>query len=476
VTTGAVTGKPLCLAVTGTGTWAPQGEEDGNAPAQKEGNVDTGKRLTRREALRALAVASAAAALGGCKPQVVEKVVKETVPVEKIVKETVLAPTPAPAGQVSNTLCVHEHPQWLDFHEREIAYYREDHPNVDITVVVYPMEEMVQKLVVGWSAGVGDTLAGVFGPWLPTFVKGGYIDEAPPDVVDLLKTDFYDIQIAGATVNGKIYTIPKEVGTPLPLYSRKVWEMIGVVDDAQFPQTYDQLLEVLQKFEAFPDIQGFCMEPVGIFTIIDWTTILMGYGASVVDEDGTRANFNNEAGREATEVYKALHRKENDSNLFASGKGALVWLGSWYRPWFADPKMPVKVGPPHKGPARRVHANYQWDWVVNAHATPEQKAVAWDHAKFLVSRPAQIDCWNLVTTMPFTKSAYEDPVLKKDGFMLAFAQYLPETQNYYVPIPAWEPIEKTVIAQLERLGADEISVHDFVTETEKQVNAALAEG
>ena len=54
----------------------------------------SGKTLTRRQVLRLLGATAATGMLAACQPQVVEKVVKETVEVEKVVKETVQVEKP----------------------------------------------------------------------------------------------------------------------------------------------------------------------------------------------------------------------------------------------------------------------------------------------------------------------------------------------------------------------------------------------
>lgn len=429
--------------------------------------------LSRRRLLRSAALAGVGLLAAACQPRVVEKPVKETVVVEKVVKETVAPPTkPAPKPKVSISLCTHDVQTVVDCHARHIQWFQEQNPNVQISQVFYPTKDMVQKLVVGWSAGVGETVCGIYGPWLPTFVKGGYLDEAPARVLDFLKQDFFEVNIKGGTINGKPYTIVEEIGCPLPLISKDVWKAAGI-SEAEYPETYDQLIALLPRLNQ-SGMQAVCNMPEGMFQIVNWTTVLLAYGGQVLDDTFTKAAFNSPAGLDATKVHRKLSRKDADYKLFLGGKCGMLWFGPWCRPWWTNPNMPVKVGPPLRGPARRVHANYQWDYVVNAHASPDQKEAAWDYAMFVSTKQAQIIFWKEVGHMPRSKSAYEDPVLKKDAFLQSFAQYLPETENYYAPIAAWEPVEKTIIAGLERLTAGEIVEEQFLSETERKVNDILA--
>lgn len=434
-------------------------------------------KLTRRQALHALVVAGAGSLLAACQPKVVEKIMQETVPVkqtvqvERTVVQTVLPATPAP---VEFTLCTHTFQAWIDFHARQIGYYTEQHPNVKIEHVQYPQMEMVQKLVVGWSAGTAEDLIGAFGPWLPTLVKGEYIAPASDEVVQFLKEDFYQPQIDGGTFDGTIYTIPKEVGTPLPMYNRTIWEQMGVKDDAQYPVTHEDLVAVLPQFDKLDGIMGYCCWSSGIFAIIDWVTILMGYGGSILDEDLTKATFNNDVGLQVTKLWKQMNRSDGDASVFSAGKGATTWLGSWWKPTFADRNMPVKVGPPLKGPVRRVHANYQWDWCVSRASADPKKKAAWDYAMFISKPAALVDAWHIVGTAPFTKSAFQDPILANDEFLLSFNKYIGETENYYTKSLAQNEVETVIIQGLERLIAGELTEKDFLARAEEDVNTALA--
>jgi ABC-type glycerol-3-phosphate transport system substrate-binding protein len=130
---------------------------------------------------------------------------------------------------------------------------------------------------------------------------------------------------------------------------------------------------------------------------------------------------------------------------------------------------------PLAGPIARVHANYVWDWVVNAKATPEQKRVAWDFVRFITEDQQQVDLWKAISLMPTRKSVYESEWAKSDPFLQAFGQYVNDTKVYYPPIPQWEQVERTIISKGELLVAGEITEQEFLDQAEKEVNEILSQ-
>jgi multiple sugar transport system substrate-binding protein len=389
-------------------------------------------------------------------------------------------PTPTEeAGPVSISFVTHDFEPWRNTMIEWIGEYMDQHPGVEISYVTYPMTDMVTKLVTGFEAGAGDTVMGIYGPWLAAMAEGGYLDEAPSWVMDMLKDDFYDIAVDAGSYKGKLVGVLQHIGTPLPLLNVDTYEAAGISED-QYPQSYDDLLALIPKLDKKDasgswEVQAICLPPTDVFVLIDWATVLFAHGGKILDDSLTKAAFNTPEGLAATQVYKQIHYPDADINLFPLSKCGMWWYGSWSRPMFTaqNPNIRVKVLEPLEGPAGRVHANYAWIWVVNANATPRQKEVAWDFIKYITRPEAQITFWNVVGVMPTRKSVYEDPAISADEFVQAFGKYVNETRVYYPPLPDWEPVEKALIRYLERLVAGELTEQQFLDQAEKEVNSLL---
>jgi ABC-type glycerol-3-phosphate transport system substrate-binding protein len=388
----------------------------------------------------------------------------------------------AALGPVSISFVTHDFEPWRNTMLQWTEDYMTMYPNVKISYVTYPMTDMVTKLVTGFESGTGDTVMGIYGPWLAELAAGGYLDEAPPWVMDMLKEDFYPIAIDAASYNGKLYGVIQHVGTPLPTINVALYQAAGI-SESDYPKTFDQLVAQIPKLDK-KDAKGawqnqaICLPTMDVFTIIDWSTVLFAYGGRILNESMTKAAFNTPEGLAATQVYKKIHYKDADPNLFPAGKCAMWWYGSWSRPMITavSPNMQVKVLEPLAGPVKKVHANYVWSWVVNSHATSAQKQVAWDFIKYITRPGAQIVFWNVVHVMPTRKSVYTDPSIKNDTYLQAFGQYVNETEVYYPPLPNWEPVEKALIRDLQNLISGQVSEQQFLDQAEKDVNGILAGG
>ena len=82
---------------------------------------------------------------------------------------------------------------------------------------------------------------------------------------------------------------------------------------------------------------GFSCPRSGILPNNIWGALLYQHGGSIVTKDGTKTNFNNEAGRKAAEfVLNALHAWEiTDPNItqrydyWLTGQASTFYSGTW---------------------------------------------------------------------------------------------------------------------------------------------------
>jgi ABC-type glycerol-3-phosphate transport system substrate-binding protein len=362
-----------------------------------------------------------------------------------------------------------------------VAEYQEKYPNVKIEYITYPMSDMVTKLVTGVEAGSGDTVLGVYGPWLPTLVEGGYIEEAPPVIQEMVKNEFTPISWDGGSYKGKLYGVAQNVGLPLMIMNRAVMANAGI-SEAEYPDTYADLMAALDQLDKKGDdgawqVQGACLAPADVWIVIDWASVLFSYGGSILNEDYTAAAFNTPEGLEATKVFKRLSHPDASIPLWFQDACAIMVGGPTFKPYLdmADPPPDWMIMRPLAGPGGRWFANFVWSWVVNAHASPAQKAAAWDFIEFITDPEHQLQFYQAAAVIPNRTEVFALPEVKDDEWAQGFIQYLPETKIYSDPIPEWQAIEVTLIQLGERLVAGELSEQEFLDEAEKRVNEILAE-
>jgi ABC-type glycerol-3-phosphate transport system substrate-binding protein len=407
---------------------------------------------------------------------------EEVAPTEEITEAepSEAPPEPTEPEEVSITFVTHDYEPTRPLHERFVAEYMELHPNVEINFVTYPQEDLVTKIITGTEAGRGPTVMGVFGPWIASLVKGGYLDEAPDWVREAQEEDFPQIAIDGATIDGKLYGLVWQASDPIPLISVELWDAAGITED-EYPTTYEEMIDLLPRLDKKSDtgeweVQGICLRPFGFWAVVNWITILKNYGVEILNEDYSAAAFNTPEGLAATNVWRQLSYPDADSTLFGLKQCGMVWYGTWYLPLARAtyPDIELTFLPPFSGPVSQLHPVWTWHWAVNAHASQAEKDAAWDFIGYLSTAESQLASWSESNIVPTRNSAFADESLQSDELLQIYASHMDKSFVYYPMIPEWEQIEKAITTTIERFGYGEISAEEFLTEAEAEVNSILA--
>ncbi len=240
------------------------------------------KKLTRRELLRYVGLAASAGVLAACAPkvvevervvketvvvegtpQVVEKVVKETVQVEKVVKETVIVEKAAPEAITLEWWWGWGGGNLLD----ALAFrFQQEHP--DIRVNPLPPGNMDEKLLTAIGGGTPPDVAvgniafgemsarGVFTPLDDHFAASKVISR--DDIVQSLWAD--------GNWEGKQYGLAAcEVGPRIGLcYNPALVEAAGL-DSTKPPETWDEMYawhEAMSTFDSVGNIDILGFDPM----------------------------------------------------------------------------------------------------------------------------------------------------------------------------------------------------------------------
>ena len=236
------------------------------------------KKLSRRDFLRISALSAAGAALAGCgapTPEVVKETVEvpleQTVEVEKtvIVEQTVVVePTTAPVELVVVTDRFHDNQPDRGREELDIASFNERmaaegipyRVEAELGPSVY--EDFETKLTVDAAAGTMPDITHLVNRQFADFVAAGYLADLTPYVTAWDGWQhIYPVLREGSTIDGKVYWVPRSVGTMNIFYRKDVMEEAGI-STAQ-PQTYDDFYalcdEIVTKTDAMP-----CGFPAGL--------------------------------------------------------------------------------------------------------------------------------------------------------------------------------------------------------------------
>ncbi len=232
----------------------------------------TKKSLTRREFIRVVGFTVGGTLLAACatpqartvevvQTQVVEKVVKETVQVETVVTATPL-PAAAPEPAVLDVWWNTDIPDikalegWKQDPENEffkknwnwggLAYakympFLEKHPGVGLKISTHSWDwDLRQNQLMGLAAGIiPDTTYGE--AYVNEFVQLGVFNP----VSDAAAKLFPEGTTRGATVDGKVYGLPKSSGADVLFINLALWDKAGL-DRSKLPTTWEELVTAAQ--------------------------------------------------------------------------------------------------------------------------------------------------------------------------------------------------------------------------------------
>lgn len=140
----------------------------------------------------------------------------------------------------------------------------------------------------------------------------------------------------GGEYNGQRYAVPLDVHPLVLYYNKDMFQQAGITVPTDRPMTR-------QEFEAAADAlnkDGVSGIAIGSLAVL-FETILNQFGGSVVNEDGTQATFNSDAGVQALTYLQQIHQKyspglsgagDPEVTRFQQGKAAMVIHGPWQIP------------------------------------------------------------------------------------------------------------------------------------------------
>lgn len=220
------------------------------------------------------------------------------------------------------------------------------------------------------------------------------LGDMDPNVLGVLKKD------------GKLYGLPYSNYTMGLLINRKLFEKAGL-DPNSPPQTWAEVRTAAKKIAALGDgVSGFGEYSAGNNGGWHFTATTYGLGGDIVTEDGTKAVFNNDTGKQIVENLKAMRWDDN-----SMGKTQLLKWGDLQKQMASD-KLGMFLAAPDDitymvqnlgakyddfgmGPIPGQKATLFGgnDYMIKKGSSPDQikAAIAWINFKFLQVGKGQFD-------------------------------------------------------------------------------------
>lgn len=364
--------------------------------------------------------------------------------------------------------------------EEIIKLFNEKNPNIKVKTELTPYGQYFQKLETAATGGALPDVMWMNGAHVEQYAEGKVI----LPLSDFAKEDNYNLDnypeslIDLYTVDGKLYGIPKDFDTTGLWYNKKIFDEAGV----PYPdETWDwaKLKEVATKLtNKDKGIWGYAalMGNQGGYYDFIWQN-----GGYIISEDGKSVGFDQPEAIEALKFNisfikeglsptQAQMTETAASELFASGKVAMMFDGPWMVPEYKqNPDLDVAVVPKGKQRAVAIHGLSN---VIAANT--KHKDAAWKFVQFLGSKEAAEVFAKTGTVIPAYNGTQEAwiqavPTLNLQAYI--------DGVEYSVPLPSVKStgeIWQYEIDVLKKAWSEEESVEDAVKELTKKANEALS--
>ena len=366
--------------------------------------------------------------------------------------------------------------------------YTAKNPNVKIQVQVAGWSEYWTKLE---AAAIGNKLPDIF--WMHTneilkYADNGMLEE----VSDLVETDkFSDISLQNAQgSDGKLYGVPKDKDVICLVYNADLFDQAGVAypDDSW---TWDDLITASQQIYDATGKYGYMAyadEQLGY-----WNFVYQN-GGYILNEDKTKAGFDQPATQQAMEFYiglqdyewcpdQAYFGEQAPSTAFLSGQGAMYFEGTWnLLPMLQNNpdlngKLQVAALPaapnPVSGDGRATISN---GLCYAMSANNKHEEIVKDVLKFFGSEEAQRIQGESGAAIPAYEgledtwaSAFESYDIDVSGVAAMFDYGVQSVNN--VSRPEWK---SKVSDQLLKIYSDQVSLEEGLTKMQSIIDEASA--
>lgn len=257
------------------------------------------KRASRRTFMRWASTVGLASAIAACKPEVIEKVVKETVAVEKVVKETVQVEsvkvvekvvTATPKASLKGDLTIWSYPTGdndaVNVYEPLNARFNQAFPNIRVTVDVQTWNGRREKLYAAAAAGQPPDIWWADSDTLTTYAAKGVALPLNEAFTKEMLADIGERNVAMGTHKGELLIVANRIHVDGPGHNGKLMKECGF-DEKKGVSTWDELLALAEKAKS----KGWYADFINTYEWQHWLIWLRQAGGSVYSADGTKVTL-----------------------------------------------------------------------------------------------------------------------------------------------------------------------------------------
>ncbi len=360
--------------------------------------------------------------------------------------------------------------------------FHEENPTITVKVEVTPWDEYWTKLE---ASTVGGAMPDVFWMHINEFFKYATNNKLMPvDDASIDRSKFPSGLVDLFTFNDVLYGVPKDFDTIGLIYNKDIFDAAGMAypDESWTWDTFLKAAEQLTNPET--GVYGFAGE---YSTQEGFYNFIYQNGGSVINTVDHSSGYSMPETQEAVDFYFDLANKygvsedityysENGSgNVFASGKVAMMYKGSWNMSYFTSTediadKFDIAVLPMGKERASIYNGLTFSGAASTEHPAEVQKFLAFSASKR--ANELQAEHKSAIPAYEGTQQAWIDqfPDYNVQAFVdkLDYAITFPTSPSK----PKWEEVEKTV---LKSYAIGEITTEETFEHLSSEMNRILGQ-
>lgn len=360
-------------------------------------------------------------------------------------------------------------------------------PGVHVRVQQIPWSAAHEKLLTAYVGRAMPDVMQLGNTWLPEFVALGAV--APLDTrfatSSVVRADGYPAGVLDPNlIDGAAYAVPWYVDTRVLFYRV---DLLAAAGHPEPPATWDDWVATMTRLAARAGADGYAM----LLPMDEWqmpAILALQRGGELLRDHDRYGNFRSAAVHDAFAFYldlfaRGLAPRAGEAQVanvyqdFARGYFALYVTGPWNLGEFAR-RLPAELADawataplPAPDAAHPGVSLAGGSSLALARDSPRADA-AWRFIEYLSEPAQQVALYRLAGDLPARTAAWDDPVLRDDGRVRAFATQLRHVRST-PKVPEWERIASAIGEHVEAAIRGRVPLDAALTDLDLEVDAIL---
>lgn len=379
----------------------------------------------------------------------------------------------------------------IEFYKTEAGEFTEQ-TGITVEWVEIPHDNMHERFVQEAISGSGAIdIYDTDQPWISEFASKGYLLDVTDRLTQEDKNDFYAAALDASSYEGKIYSVPFFVHTPIVFYRTDLFEAAGITE---FPKTWEAYEDAAKKLTT-DEVYGTIIEAKQagepVTHLVDW---FYQAGGSIIDAQN-HVTVNSPENKEAFEyLLRMMYEDESvmpgslgyDNadvhNLFMQGKVAMVKNWPYMYAMCKDPgqstvsdKFAVAVQPAGKN-----QSTAAWTWGFGISSGSKNQEAAWEFVKWSTSSE-KLAKLGIANSNPVPRNSSLEIVRADTSlseFDIASIEVMSEALNYAsnaTENPKFPSIQTELSYTLSDIMSKQTTVEEGLKDAEQRIKEIIEE-